>query len=374
MDIVSFIKFVGTILPTLLLLVFAGAIVIGFISGMPVTQKEKAKNFVDVLDIGIQDGRSPEQTIVGLSKMRETSFGPRFHLLAEHIESGLRAGQALEKTPRFLPRKIRSMLRVGEETGLLRQMLSVCRKSLADTKSQTLSEFDYLSPSFLASAVLPVVFTMLAVAVFPKFLAIMDGYQIATPRLTALIFNAGWVVAFPLFITAAVFCFRLFFVENSRLKPKLWEDRLHFKTPWRRTRMQRDFATTLALLLDAGLPEEKALAFSADATGNGIFAQRVQAVTAELRSGLKLTDAVARLDATGEFQWRLKNAAHGQSGFVAALSGWIDALDAKAFQQEQTASHIFTSGLVILNAIAVGLITIGIFQALIAIVDAGVLW
>ena len=81
-----------------------------------------------------------------------------------------------------------------------------------------------------------------------------------------------------------------------------------------------------------------------------------------------------RLDATGEFQWRLQNAARGGSGFTAALSGWIESLDAKAFQQEQIASTCFTTGLILLNALGVGLVTIGVFQSLIAIINEGVLW
>lgn len=367
-------KFIAMILPTVLWLIFVTAIFIGIISGMPVTQKEKAKNFVDVLDIGINHGQSPEHTIVGLSKMQEQSFGLRFHLLAAHIENGMRLGPALEKTPKFLPQKIRAMLRVGEETGLLRQMLNAARKTLADAKSQTLSEFDYLSPSFLASAVLPAIFLMLATIVFPKFSNIMAGFHIPIPHLTWLVFHASWLVAIPLFITAAVVGFRLLFADSLLFKPRFLADRLHFKTPWRHTRMQRDFAETLALLLDAGVPEEKALSFAAEATGNLVFARRVQAVIAELRQGLKLADAVGRLDARGEFRWRLQNAAHDQSGFGTALSGWIEALDAKAFQQEQTASHFLTSGLVLLNGLAVGLITVGMFQALIAIINAGVLW
>ena len=71
-------------------------------------------------------------------------------------------------------------------------------------------------------------------------------------------------------------------------------------------------------------------------------------------------------DDTGEFHWRLANAAHAQGGFLNALRGWHEALEAKAFQQEETATHTFTSGLVILNGVVVGLIAIGMFGVLLA--------
>jgi len=56
------------------------------------------------------------------------------------------------------------------------------------------------------------------------------------------------------------------------------------------------------------------------------------------------------------------------------LSGWHDALDAKAYQLEQAASQVITTGLVIVNGCVVGLIAIGVFQVLTSIVSEAVLW
>ena len=82
---------------------------------------------------------------------------------------------------------------------------------------------------------------------------------------------------------------------------------------------------------------------------------------------MKLDDAVRRFDDTGEFHWRLANAVHARGGFLDALRGWHEALDAKAFQQEETATHTITSGLVILNGLVVALIATAMFGILIAI-------
>ena len=50
---------------------------------------------------------------------------------------------------------------------------------------------------------------------------------------------------------------------------------------------------------------------------------------------------------------------------VAVQKVEIDGLDAKAFQQEETATHALTSGLVILNGVVVGLIAVGMFGMLV---------
>ena len=47
------------------------------------------------------------------------------------------------------------------------------------------------------------------------------------------------------------------------------------------------------------------------------------------------------------------------------MRGWHEALDARAFQQEEVATHVLTSGLVILNGVVVGLISIGMFGMII---------
>jgi hypothetical protein len=89
---------------------------------------------------------------------------------------------------------------------------------------------------------------------------------------------------------------------------------------------------------------------------------------------MQLTEAVARVDDSGEFRWRLKNAVHSRAGFLAALAGWHETLDAKAFQQEQAAAHVITTAVVFVKGLFVGLIAVSIFQFLIAILNESFLW
>ena len=80
--------------------------------------------------------------------------------------------------------------------------------------------------------------------------------------------------------------------------------------------------------------------------------------------------AVRAFDDSGEFQWRLTNATHAHGGFLDALRGWHEALDAKAFQQEEAAAHLITTGVVILNGAFVALIAIAMFGILTGVLDS----
>ena len=133
--------------------------------------------------------------------------------------------------------------------------------------------------------------------------------------------------------------------------------------------MQRDFSVMLALLLDVEVPEDKAVRLAAESTANRVFLMRAERVVADLRQGVKLTEAVRWLDDAGEFRWRLRNAAQAGRGFVAALDGWHETLEAKAFQQEQIASQTITTGFVFLNGLMVSLIAVALFQLLIAVIE-----
>jgi type II secretory pathway component PulF len=151
-------------------------------------------------------------------------------------------------------------------------------------------------------------------------------------------------------------------------------EQVHYRLPWRRKRMQRDFSTMLAVLLDSGVSEAEAVTLAADCASNGPFRRRAARVVQALQQGVKLTKAVESMDDSGEFGWRLANAFHGQAGFLPALAGWHDALDAKAFQQEQAAAHGITTALVLWSGVFVGAVVISVFMFLISIIDAGVLW
>ena len=138
--------------------------------------------------------------------------------------------------------------------------------------------------------------------------------------------------------------------------------------------MERDFTALLALLLDAEVPEEQAVTLAAQGTDNVVLVRRGAQVAKRLRDGVIFLEAIRGLDDTGEFRWRLANAAHGHGGFMKALTGWHEALEAKAYQLEQTASQTITTGLVVLNGCLVGLIAVGVFQVLISIVWDVSLW
>jgi type II secretory pathway component PulF len=298
----------------------------------------------------------------------------RFHLVAAWLEQGLPLNEALAKVPQFLPPQVTAMLLAGQKAGDLEKVLPACRQLLKDAVSHTRSAINYLVVlTFVITPFGIIVAGVLKTLVLPKFREIAEG--IGAGAMTAgleFVYNQfGTMVAVQVVVLLLLWLVVLIHIGGPRMMA--WFP-FCFRLPWRRKRLQRDFSTMLAILLDSGVPEPEAVALAGDCTASKLFRQRAAQAVDGLKQGLKLTQAIQAMDDSGEFGWRLTNAFHGNGGFLKALAGWHESLDAKAFQQEQAAAHGITSALVLWSGFFVGAIVISVFMFLVSLINEGVLW
>jgi type II secretory pathway component PulF len=358
--------------------------VICFLLTLPMRRNERARMFLDVLELGLKEARTPEAAITSAAASRDRSLGVRFHLLAAHLERGLRLSQALERVPRLLPPQVRAMLSTGERVGDVRKVLPACRLLLRDSVSYVRSALNYLVLLALAiSPAMVVVPFILKVNILPKFKEVFAGMLAGQqlPAFTRLVFGESTLVMIiQLCVVGIVWLTMLAYVGGPRLHgwvhralPGL-QDWLITRLPWRRKRLQRDFSAMLAVLLDAEVPEAEAVSLAAQSTANLAFIGRARKVRALLERGVKLPEAVAALDDSRELQWRLSNALRHGSGFVRALTGWHEALDAKAFQLEQAVAQLTTTVLVLINGVIVAGILVAVFLVFVSLINGISIW
>ncbi len=358
--------------------------VIYFLLTLPLRRNERARMFLDLLELGLQEGRTPEATVTSVAASRDQSLGVRFHLLAAHIETGMRLSQALEQVPRVLPAQVRAMLITGERIGDTRKVLPACRLLLRDSVSQVRGALNYLILlAFAATPAVVFVPVILRIFVMPKFMEVFAGMLEgqSLPPFTRLVFGGStFTTAIQLGIVAVILLVTLAYIGGPRLHGWLHrvfpraQDWLLLRLPWRHKRLQRDFSAMLAVLLDAEVPETEAVNLAAQSTANLAMIRRAQKVRALLQQGVKLPEAIRALDNSRELQWRLANALRRGTGFVRALTGWHEALDAKAFQLEQTAAQVITTVLVLVNGLIVGAFMVAVFLALVTLINTAALW
>jgi type II secretory pathway component PulF len=351
---------------------------------LPMRRNERARLFLDLLELGLNEGRTPERAVLDAAASRDPAPGARFHLLAAQLEQGARFGEALARVPRLLPPQITAMLQAGERTGDLRRVLPACRQRLNDGVSQVRGALNYLPIlTFLITPSTIVVPMFLTVFVLPKFKEVFAGMSgnAMLPPFTRFIFDHTreifWGQALILVLIWMVMLAYLFGPRFHRCMQRLLPgvpDRILYRLPWRRKRLHRDFSTMLAVLLDSGMPELEAVTLAAESTTHAVIRRRAAQACARLKSGVALPSAILSLDDGGELSWRLANALHRGRDFLRALAGWHEALDAKAFQLEQSAAQLTTSALVLFNGAVVGGVVIAVFLALVHLTNQVALW
>jgi type II secretory pathway component PulF len=383
---IAFFQIVLVVASLLVGLAFEASLIYAlyFFLTIPMRRNERARLFLDLLELGLKEGQTPENAIVNAASSNDKSAGARFHLVAAHLQNGMHLSAALERVPRLLPPQATAMLTAGERIGDVGKVLPACRRVVGDGVSQVRGALNYvLILALVVSPAAIIIPLMLNVFVIPKFKEVFAGMLEGAPLpgFTQLVMGSSHMVLLVQFAVIAATWFLLFaYVGGPRVRS--WSrflmgglpDWIYFHLPWRRKRLQRDFSAMLAVLLDAQVPEIEAVALAADATANSIVRRRAGKIRAQLARGVKLPEAIRTIDDAGELQWRLTNALQRGRGFLAALNGWHEALDSKAFQQEQAAAQITTTALVLFNGFIVACIVIGLFLPLIALINAATLW
>ena len=141
-----------------LLPVCGATYLIYFLLTLPLRRNERARLFLDLLDLGIEEGHTPEAAITRAAATRDPSMGVRFHLLAAHIEQGLSLSEALEKVPRLLPEQVSAILNVGGRIGYIKKVIPAGRLLLRDSVSYVRGAHNYLI--LVAFAVSPAIVTV----------------------------------------------------------------------------------------------------------------------------------------------------------------------------------------------------------------------
>jgi type II secretory pathway component PulF len=356
----------------------AFSVLIHFLLSLPMQRRDRALFFLDLTETVLQRGQPVEQAILAAAENHDRAIGVGFYMVAAHIEGGARLGEALEKVSRFLPPQITAILRAGEKLGDLKKVLPACREVLRVAPDTVRSTMHYMMAILLLFApVACFIICLLSVMVIPKFKEVAAGSSAPLWPLTQFVFdNTFWLVAFEVVVfllllsVAAIYIGGPGLVRWFQFRSVPIVDWITWRVPWKQKKLQRTFSAMLAVLLDGGVPEAEAVRLAGDSTANEICRRRARRVIAALEKGIKLDDAVRVFDDSGEFHWRLTNATHAHGGFLNALRGWHESLDAKAFQQEEAATHAVASGLVILNGVLVGLIATAMFGILIAMMRA----
>lgn len=352
---------------------------------LPLRRRERARFFLDLLALGLKRGLSPVELIRQTAQSRDSILGPRFQLLATCLERGLSLGQALDRVPDLLPPQMNAILKAGDAIRDVPRVLPACETLLKDDDTAFIKAQNYLAalPFAIISICMLWIVPLLIGTVLTKFSEIGKDMEIPAPPLMEWIVRQhtgalAWVILTVAGGALILLASMLFIIGPRGLQ---WLESgipqasqfITWLIPWKRDRLLRDFTGLLASFLDAGLPESAAVQLAADATHNQAMVRQAALVRQNLAKGIPLMEALGPLTKAAQLKWRLENAAHG-AGFVAALAGWGQALDAAAFAREQTWAQTVTAALILFNGLCIGAIAVAVFQFITSWINSALLW
>ncbi len=280
-----------------------------FINGDPVKQgglmnpgkisRQELINFCFHLE---QLARAGVSLIESLTDLRDTVENPRFReILAgmiESIEGGKTLSQAMAEHPKTFDGVVISLIRSGEETGALPQVLANLLESLkwqdelaAHTKKLV------MYPAFLGTVVVAITLFMMIYLV-PKMAGFIRNMGQEMPMQTKILIATSsffvnyWYIVIGLpFVIAGIVAF----LVNTNFKARYTFDRIKLKTPYIGEILHKiilsRFASVFAMMYSSGITILDSIKATEDVVGNLVVKEGLQRVGVLIAEGQNVTVA-----------------------------------------------------------------------------------
>ncbi|MBI2507275.1 MAG: type II secretion system F family protein [Candidatus Niyogibacteria bacterium] len=222
--------------------------------------------------------------------------------IADDIQGGLPISQALSRHPDAFSNFYIQMVRSGEESGKLDEILNYLADYLERSYEITSKARNALIyPAFVLGVFLVVIGIMLVVVV-PRLSSIVLEFQQEVPFYTRLIiglsdfFRTFGIFFLVLFALGVIFLWR--WRATSRGRRAL--SRLQLSAPilkeiYSKVYLAR-FADNLQTLLSGGVSVARALEISSDVIGNEVYAEIIRESRDSVRGGSSISSALARFE------------------------------------------------------------------------------
>jgi len=262
--------------------------------------------------------RSGMPLITALDEAAESSESPEVATDINDIILGIQGGMAFSeaaaKYPNIFPKTVFYLIRMGEETGKLDQMLKDASNHLK--RIQTIindTKQALLYPSFVFTA-MGAGFLFWFYYVVPKIIGLFRDMDVVLPALTiALLAVSNFIQDHILKIVAGLIIFAVFFVL---LRRKIYgfqkaTDQVLLKTPIAGSIVKASalafISEYLALLLKAGIDILQSITIMKESMKNAVYRDKLEEVLKRLKTGEGISGAFKKAKVFPVFMVRMIN-------------------------------------------------------------------
>ncbi len=219
-------------------------------------------------------------------------------LVYEDVKSGKLLSESLAKHKKTFPNFFVSMVRIGESSGQISNVLITVADYLeADAKIRAKTKSALAYPCFLVVLAFALIVLMMAV-IIPTFQEALSALDVEMPDITLKIFALGeWFKRswknLALIVIAVVLLFVL--LINTKSGRLLW-DKIKFQLPGIgnviKNNVSSRFCRAFSLLISSGMDVIDAMDEVVVVLGNAYVAQQFKLATEDVRHGMSITTAL----------------------------------------------------------------------------------
>ncbi len=296
--------------------------------------------------------------------------------LKQEVMEGRSLSDAMAKQPRVFSDMYINMIRAGEQSGALVDVL----RRLADhfeRFSQVQSKFTsaLIYPALVAVVACSIVIFFMTV-VLPKFMEIFQGMRIELPMTTRILisishmFSSYWWLMI-LVVLGAVFAFWKFRqTPDGMRKIDQWKMSAPVFGKAVRLNLFGQFARTLATLLENGVPVLTALQITEQIIPNTIVREAIAKTRADVTDGKTIAQPLARSKIFPQLMVDLLKIGEETGNVPVALHNIADTYENELNTSLKVMTNMIEPVMIVVMALAVGFLLVSLLQPMFSLTSS----
>ncbi len=293
--------------------------------------------------------------------------------LKQDVMEGRSLSDAMAKQPRIFSDLYVNMVRAGESSGALVEVLRRMAdhfERFAQVQSKFTSALVY--PAFVSVVGIGIMFFFMTY-MLPKFLSIFEGMNVQLPMMTQMLvsvshlFSGYWWLMLGVVVAAVILFKRFQATEHGRRKIDEWRMKAPVFGKVIKLNLFGQFARTLSTLLENGVPVLTALKITEQIIPNVIVKEAISKTREEVTDGKTIAQPLARSKIFPQLMVDLVKIGEDTGDVPGALKNVADTYENELSIALRVMTNMIEPVLIIVMAVGVGFLLLSVLSAMFAI-------
>lgn len=332
--------------------------------------------FTQELHTLVKSGFPLDRSLAILSQISESpAMGDVTQDILKEVKGGKSFSEALGKYPDVFPKVYINMVRAGEASGALEEILSHLSAYLAtsdDLRSYIIGAMIY---PVLLSVVALVSITILTIFVIPRFVLIFQDIGVPLPLPMAVLhgisslFSNFWWLILALLVIAGLYFRKFRKSPGGRLKMDRWMLRIPMLGAVLRKVEVARFSRSLGTLLHGGVPLLQAMTIVHEIVGNQSIAAAIEPIRTGIKKGEGIAQPMKQSAVFPPLAMHLIEVGEETGRLDSMLNQVAEVYDVEVRNSIKNLIAFFEPALIVLMGIIIGTIVVSMLTAIFSIND-----